>query len=136
MVRAAVRRTFDFDAAEPDNRLWWIKLKAVIEETLREDEVDAIRSDLATVEGLLSCVHLNPAKVKELLELHSLMSDSIHDSLRPWDKRGDQRRRKIETLTETYERQIGDLKDPAVRKRFDDEAKALMRLLDRVGGSQ
>jgi hypothetical protein len=125
MVQAAARAGLDFSAAATRDRYWWMKARWILDQLENEHSIDLYKLQHAQHVAVLDYslpsqqtfdTHWNGAN-KSLTQIFALKFPWLGDA----DTKG--RDSAIDGMLAQWRAKYGDMKDPAVRKKYTDLAK-------------
>lgn len=130
MIRSAAKIGLDFSKAEPHGRLWWLKVKWILDELERESERD-----------LISCHHsqhvsaLNYLAGEKAFKLHWTEAEKnvkkLFNSYHPWlkEKMENSSQNEGKRWMEKWMAEFGDLKDEKTQKKIKDAKKEWRQII-------
>lgn len=127
MVQAAASGAIDFANADLLDRQWWLKLRWILDRLEDEHMVDVYRLQHAQHASVLD-YELD----KQVFETHweggNKLIKKVYGTHFPWNSEQvheDQKKKIYDELVEKWRARFGDLRDPAVKEKYDRMAKAM-----------
>lgn len=125
MVQAAVSGAIDFREADLLDRYWWLKLRWTLNQLEDNNAVEVLKLQHAQ-----HCAVADYTLEEQAFKYHwdgaNSTSREVSNLLFPWAKKAkaDSKSRSKELMAE-WKKRYGDIRDPQVRKKFEDLADKL-----------